>query len=172
MPPAKKPATTQKPKRAPAKPKTTTTRRRRTTERKPQRKTLHELGGRVISVYGTRTSRVLIEVPIDAAQELFDGMSLEQAAPSVVMDAVRRDLDDLQARDEALAKSSLAATAVALAYELANPFNSATSKSMCAKELRAIADRLRELAPDEAPEADGVDQLAERREQRRAQAAS
>lgn len=64
-----------------------------------------------------------------------------------------------------LANSTLAASALALARELDAPRNSATSKSMCSKELREIMDRLRELAPVDK-ESDVVDELRARRKAR------
>lgn len=48
--------------------------------------------------------------------------------------------------------------------------NSATSKAMCAKELRETISVLRELAPPER-ETDGIDDLSEQRERRRREAA-
>lgn len=64
-----------------------------------------------------------------------------------------------------LAKSGLAASALALARELDDSNNSATSKAMCQKALRETLDRLRELAPVK-PKKDRVDEIAKRREQR------
>jgi hypothetical protein len=61
---------------------------------------------------------------------------------------------------------ALAASALSLARELDDPRNSATSKSMCAKTLLEILDRLRALhrAPDE------LDELRALRAARRADA--
>jgi hypothetical protein len=59
---------------------------------------------------------------------------------------------------------------MALAREISNPFNSATSKSMCAREMREHLNRLRELLPPDDEE-DKVDDLARAREARRARAA-
>jgi hypothetical protein len=61
-----------------------------------------------------------------------------------------------------LAESSLAATALALAFELDHPGNSATSKSMCARALNETMAKIRELAPP-ADEQDGVDELVDAR---------
>lgn len=88
--------------------------------------------------------------------------------PESVVEAVKRDLESLRERDEKLADSALAASAMALAREL-DAQNSATSKSMCAKALIETLDRLAELAPP-AKEADRVDDLASRRAARRAAA--
>lgn len=80
--------------------------------------------------------------------------------------AVQRDLDLLAARDEGLAESALAQLALAMAAEIDNPENSATSKSMCAARLADALDRLRALAPPK-PTQDRLDEVKEKREQRR-----
>lgn len=97
-----------------------------------------------------------IEAVVAVAKDEADDLS--------VVAATRRDLKDLAKRDEPLARSALAASALALARELDNP-NSATSKSMCANALRDTLDRLRELAPAEK-EQDRLDELADRRTRR------
>ena len=74
---------------------------------------------------------------------------------------MRRDLAALAERTAALANGALAALALSLAREMDDD-NSATSKSMCAAQLRETLDRLRELAPPEE-EADQLDDLASRR---------
>lgn len=79
--------------------------------------------------------------------------------------AVRSDLAEIALRDERLAGSALAASAVALAREIDDPGNSATSKSMCAKALLETLDRLRSLAPQEEAN-DKLDELATRRSAR------
>jgi hypothetical protein len=68
---------------------------------------------------------------------------------------------ELEAWPDALADSTLAATAKALAAELDSK-TSATSKAMCAKALSDLMAQLRELAPDEKG-GDRLDDLAERR---------
>jgi pyruvate/2-oxoglutarate dehydrogenase complex dihydrolipoamide acyltransferase (E2) component len=75
-----------------------------------------------------------------------------------VVAAVKRDLADMGA----VGRSALAASALALARELDNPENSATSKSMCAKALIETMDRLRAQAPPKK-ENDRLDELAARR---------
>lgn len=70
-----------------------------------------------------------------------------------------------------LATSALAASALALAREIDNAGNSATSKSMCARELREHMEQLRSLIPTDQ-EADELDDLARRREARRARSAA
>ena len=89
-----------------------------------------------------------------------------------VFEAVLRDLDAIRARDEDLADSALAATALALAAEIDKENNSATSKSMCAKALAETMRELRELAPPELKEDALVDLNARRSERRAGVAAS
>ena len=79
-----------------------------------------------------------------------------------VVASVGRDLERLAAIDAPLASSGLAAAALALARDIDDPSNSATSKSMCAKALLDITDRLWELAPAGA-DGDALDELARRR---------
>lgn len=78
-----------------------------------------------------------------------------------VAEAVERDLKALALRDRDLAESSLAMSALCLAQEMDSD-NSATSKSMCGRELRDTLDRLLELAP-KVEQKDGLDDLASRR---------
>lgn len=78
-----------------------------------------------------------------------------------VVEAVERDLAELRERDPRLADSTLAALALALALEIDDPDNSATSKSMNAHQLRDTTVKLRELAPP--PKArDELDELRDR----------
>ncbi len=60
---------------------------------------------------------------------------------------------------------ALAATALAVAGEIDNPKNSATSKSMLARGLVAAINTLFALTPEERPD-DGIDQLATARAKR------
>ena len=87
---------------------------------------------------------------------------MKSPEPGSVVEAVRRDLAELALRDPRLAQSALAASALALAAQLDDPGNSATSKSMCARALAETFDRLRALAPPVVEE-DGIDELAARR---------
>ena len=130
---------------------------------------LRALGARVVSVYGPFNSRVLIEMPADKAAGLFPE-PLGACGLAVVLDGVVRDLEAIAAVDEALAGSGLAGVAMRLAYELEHPYNSATSKAACARELRETQETLRALAPAEE-ESDGLDDLAAKRDARRAKAA-
>lgn len=84
------------------------------------------------------------------------------AVSDLVVDAVKRDLAVVAKADAALGKSGLALLALALAREVDSPFNSATSKSMCAGQLRDTLDRLVELMPP-AVEKDDLDDLSRRR---------
>jgi hypothetical protein len=79
-----------------------------------------------------------------------------------VVKAVEHDVKTLAKRAPDLAKSALAASALALAAEIDDPNNSATSKSMCARALIDTLDRMRDLAPD-GDEKDKLDELSTRR---------
>lgn len=141
---------------------------KRTRKPKPPAVDLGALGARVVSVFGPFASRVLIELPVDAAARLFAD-PLPAARRTSLVEAVERDLKALAKRDAALARSALAMSALALAYEIEHPYNSATSKASCAGELRDALNRLRELAPEDE-EKDGIDDLTARRTARLAQA--
>jgi hypothetical protein len=119
---------------------------------------------RVISVFGTKRSHALILMPAEIAEEYFG--RLDECPRSEVVEAVERDLADIAARDEELARSGPAAVALRLALELDHPYNSATSKGQCAKTLNETLDRLRELAPEQE-EKDGIDALNDKRGVRR-----
>lgn len=123
-----------------------------------------ERRGQVLDVFGAFQSRVLIEVPTELAAEIFR-QGLVSAAPGNVVEAIEHDIELLREVSDEVADSAFAATAVRLAYELQNPFNSATSKSMCARSMIEALDRLRELAPL-PEEADGIDELAAKRDER------
>jgi hypothetical protein len=96
-------------------------------------------------------------------------MAARKPKPLKVAEAVQRDLNRLAKRDPDLAKSGLAAAALALAAALDEPGNSATSKAMCAKALAETFGRLREMAPEEKRK-DKVDEISSRRAARRATA--
>jgi hypothetical protein len=85
-----------------------------------------------------------------------------------VVESLRRDLDRIRKVAPDLADSTLAATAMALAAALDDP-DSSTSTSMCARALSGVMSELRALTPKEE-EADGIDELARRRESRRSAA--
>jgi hypothetical protein len=115
----------------------------------------------VISVFKNRT---LIEVPTETAAELF-GQALGEYGRTHTIEAVERDIADIAKRDSELAESGMAAAALRMAYELENPWNSATSKAQCAKSMRELLEALLERA-GEAPTKDGVDALSAEREAR------
>ena len=77
--------------------------------------------------------------------------------PSSVSAAVIRDLEEIAKRDPALAESSLAMSAVRMAIGL-DSNASLAQKTLAAKELREIMDRLREIAPADE-EDDALDGL-------------
>lgn len=130
---------------------------------------LHAMGARVVSVFGPFSSRVLIEMPAGSAERLFAG-PLAASGRTMVSESVARDLAEIRKRAPSVADSTLAAAAQALALELDHPYNSATSKSMCAKALMEAVERLRELAPPPEKK-DKVDNLAAQRATRRSQLA-
>ena len=122
-------------------------------------------GMTVVGVFGPFASRALVEMSVVEAEEFCGGVA--SAAPLEVVSGALRDLEQIKARDERVGGSALAASAVTLAYELANPYNSATSKALCARALRETMDRLEEMLPPEVKERDGIDQLAIERDRRR-----
>ena len=117
-------------------------------------------------MFGPFSSRALVEMSADQARELTGAEDLGSCGPSVVIGAMLSELEDLASRDKRLAGSALAATALAMAYEVEHPYNSATSKSMCAAKLMEAIRELRELCPPEVKR-DRIDEVNERRERRR-----
>lgn len=127
---------------------------------------LYELGGRVLSVFGPFGSRTLIELPTEVAEEMFpDGLAV--SGRTDVVAAAERDIESIRRRDTALAESVLSASMLSLAYEMQDPFNSATSKSMCAKALMEAREQLLALAPP-VERKDDLDELRTRRTAERA----
>ena len=88
-------------------------------------------------------------------------------APRETGDVAQAGERDLAKAPENVRTGGLAMLALAMAREIDRPTNSATAKSMCANCLLTTIDRLRDLIPAEL-EADGLDDLAKRRELRRA----
>lgn len=82
-----------------------------------------------------------------------------------VLEAVDRDLAFFAKREKGIESGTLAATARALASELDDPSNSATSKSMCARALVEILDQIKALLPPEK-EGDALDELKSKRDRR------
>jgi hypothetical protein len=123
-----------------------------------------KIPGRLVSIFGPFNSRALIEISVEGAERLVDGGELQPCGTGVI-DAVDRELVEMRGRAPALADSAIAAAARALAFEIENPYNSATSKSMCARELREDMDRLRELSPPQLKK-DALDEVNQQRERR------
>ncbi len=106
----------------------------------------------------------LAEIPGTGTDGRVTVADVRSAPPAMtVLAALERDLRDLP---PAVARGPLAATALALAGQIDDPGNSATSKSMCARSLLDTLDQLRALAPPEQ-EDDSLDDLAARRAARR-----
>lgn len=85
-------------------------------------------------------------------------------APRAV-DAVRRDLTEIAKRDPNLAQSALAAAVWSMAEQLDEPGTSAHAKSLCARALLDLLNRMRELLPPER-KGNALDDLATRRASR------
>ena len=118
----------------------------------------------LVSVFGPKFTRVLVELNREQAVELFGELDAE-AWPTGVIDATRMELELLDQRRPGLAMTARAAVAVSLAYEMENPYNSATSKANCARELRELMRELVLSLPLEE-QADAMDELAARRQAR------
>jgi hypothetical protein len=119
-------------------------------------------GVRVLSVYGPFESRTLVDMPTEVATKLLSA-DLASYAPTLMVDSIQRELDKAP---DAVALSPLAALSLSMGFEIAHPYNSATSKSMCAKALMDALRELRALAPAKR-ERDEVDELRTRRDERR-----
>lgn len=120
---------------------------------------------RVLSVCGPFNSRAIIEMPTEVAEAVFP-QPLSQSGSTDLIDAIHSDLDALREVAPELADSALAASALAMAREIANPYASATAKSNCARIVLDTMDRLRELAPPDEDH-DELDELRDRRAARR-----
>lgn len=114
----------------------------------------------VLAVFGMFEARTLIEMPTEMARKLFGSIPAAMRPDNIA--AVERDIERIRELDSALAESALAATALQMAYEMTNPFNSATSKSMCARALLETMEQLRELTPDGEEEGDELDAILRR----------
>lgn len=131
---------------------------------------LYGSGARVISVFGPFMKRTMIEISTDLAREIFDPQQLDEAGRTNAIDATLKDLAAIRQRNPAVADSALASSALRMAYEIEHPFNSATSKSQCAKELRQAMDRLLELAPPDEEGKGKLDAIKGGRAKRRSKA--
>lgn len=96
--------------------------------------------------------------------------SAPRPGPPTVAAAIEGEFEAVMRRGLDAAGSSAAALALALAREVDDPHNSATSKAMCAGRLLDVLRLLRASAPAENA-ADRVDDLAARRTVRLARAA-
>lgn len=121
---------------------------------------------RIISVFGAFNNRALVEMSADDAMELVGRDEIDVPRARSIT-AAELEVERIRELDPALADSLMAAAIVSLAYELDNPYNSATSKANCVGELRQTMNRLHELMP-ESQEQDVVDELREQRDKRRA----
>lgn len=109
---------------------------------------LHELGARVLSVCGPFGSKTIVVMPTEIAQQMFpDGLAVSGMPDAV--DGLERDLAALAEVAPTLAEGGLAGSARTMAWEMVNPYTSATAKSMCAGRLQDALARLREMAPPE-----------------------
>lgn len=82
-----------------------------------------------------------------------------------VVGAITEELEELAKRDPALARSTLAASALALARALDDD-NSATSKAQCARSLIDTLECLDEKAPEAPREETDLDRIRRRRAER------
>jgi hypothetical protein len=94
----------------------------------------YELGARALAVCGPFGNKTVIAVPTEVAEHWFP-IGLAQSGRTDPVTAVELDLDTIRKKAPELAESGTAATALQMAYELVNPYNSATAKSMCAGRL-------------------------------------
>lgn len=116
----------------------------------------------VVSAY---KGRAMVEMTVDEAKALLAVDNLDDARPALVIEAAERDVERIRRRDPDLADSVLSASMIAMAYEVANPYNSSTSKSMCQARIEATMDTLRALMPPERKR-DSIDELADKRTNR------
>lgn len=121
-------------------------------------------GANVLGVFGAFNSHCVVVMPTDVASEVFG--NLRDAGRRNVVAAVERDIEAMRGRTPEVAESTLAASALELAWLLSNPFNSATSKAQAAKVLLETMEKLRELAGDAPSAGDALDMLAAARERR------
>jgi hypothetical protein len=80
-----------------------------------------------------------------------------------VVAAVERELQEFDRRLPGIGESARAAGALAVAQELDDPGNSATSKSMCLRSLNETLDTLEARLPEETKRGK-LDELRARRE--------
>lgn len=117
----------------------------------------------VVSVFkigagDSAVERALVEMPAELAFQIARA-DRDNPLVAVVLRGVYRDLSKIAVLAPELAESALAGTAIRMASELENPYNSATSKSMCARALIETMEQIRSLAPDGEEEGDELDAL-------------
>jgi hypothetical protein len=112
------------------------------------------------------SGRVVISAPIDLAEYLFKEPLAASASISSI-EAAERDIAKIQDRDPAIGESVIAATVVRMAQEVDNPFNSATSKAQCAKELRQGFESLLDQSPAPPEEEGDLERIRRARAARR-----
>lgn len=115
-----------------------------------------------VSQVGPFDKVALVLMPLDQAVDLVGKTS---DRPAFVLEGVARDLEAIRETDADLASGALAGVAIAMAFELENPYTSATAKANCANSLRDVLARLRELMPVDR-EADDLDELTDARNRR------
>lgn len=123
-------------------------------------------GARVLNVYHGRT---VVELSTSLASYLFSE-PLAESGRSDTVAAVEADLQQIRLRDPGVADSGIAAGALRMAHEIEDPYNSATSKSMCMKSLQQAMDRLLELSPPGQEEKGRLYELKAGRAKRRSAA--
>lgn len=121
---------------------------------------------RVVSVFRNGLY-VLVEMHVDRVADVFGDLPLDSSSGTETIDATRAELEEIRSRDPQVADSALGAAALRMAYELDHPFNSATAKSYCVKELRQTMDRLRELSPPAPKQAGTLHEIRQTRASRR-----
>lgn len=109
--------------------------------------------------------RAVPELEEDAATLVAEAV-LEQLGGQKVTRAVERDLREIRKSSPDVAKGGQAAAALALALQLDFPWNSATSKAMCARALHEALEELRGLTPPERKR-DGIDAARDSHARRR-----
>ena len=122
------------------------------------------LDARVVSVFRNGLY-ALVEMHVDRVEEVFGDLPIADAGGTEVVDATRAELAEIRKRDPQVADSALAAAALSMAFELDHPYNSATAKSYCVKELRQTMERLSELAPLGEEGGSRLDELRRKREE-------
>lgn len=118
--------------------------------------------GHLVAVFGPFASKALVVVSAKVAHQMVDVGEID-AQPAFLINAVADELDRMP---EEIADSAFAALARQLALEISNPFNSATSKAACSKELRETMGALRAWAADGGEEEDDADRRARERAER------